>query len=86
MGKHAKKQYYDEAGNLVLKPYRLVDLSQIFDVNVLTLKKWIAQYPQELGEKNGKYYSVNQVRFMAEKFGLPQKIPVQMFPGMQNAA
>jgi len=86
MGKHIKKEYYDTQGNLIVKPYRLVDLTAIFDVNVITLKKWIAQYPNELGEKSGKYYSVIQVKFMIEKFGLPQKVCIQMFSKMQNVA
>lgn len=76
MGRHTIKQYYDTEGNLIVKPYRLKDLVAIFDVNAKTLKRWMEKYPEELGtkERNGKYYSVNQVRFMIEKFGLPGKI------------
>ena len=86
MGKHITKQYYDAAGNLIIKPYRLKDLTIIFDVNSNTFKKWLAKYESELGEKDGMYYSAKQVAIMIEKFGLPQKLPVRMFPSIQNVA
>jgi len=72
MGKHTEKQYYDGQGNLFIKPYRLKDLAAIFDINSLTLKRWMGKYREELEEKDGKYYSVRQVEFMIEKFGLPR--------------
>lgn len=74
MAKHTEKQYFDVQGNLIIKPYRLKDLAAIFDINQLTLKRWMGRYPCELTEKDGKYYSIRQVEFMIEKFGLPRKI------------
>jgi hypothetical protein len=79
MGTHKPKQYFDEQGNLNIKPYRLKDLVAIYDVNENTFKNWMAHYPGELGKKLGKYYSICQVEFMIEKFGLPKKIPVIQF-------
>lgn len=73
MGKHAAKAYYDEEGNLLVKPYRLKDLAAIFDINVQTLKRWMSKYP-ELLHKDGKYYTATQVEFCIDKFGLPKKI------------
>ena len=74
MGTHKSKQYFDEQGNLNIKPYRLKDLIAIFDVNENTFKKWMARYPDELSERDGKYFSIRQVEFMIEKFGLPKKV------------
>ncbi len=31
-------------------------------------------YPNELGERDGKYYSIRQVEFMICQFGLPRRI------------
>ena len=87
MSKHNKKQYYDEGGNLFIKPYRQKDLAAIFDINAQTLKRWMNKYPKELGHKQGNYYSIGQVRFCIEKFGLPQKISaVVSISTMQKAA
>lgn len=86
MAKHKDKQYYDEQGNLIVKPYRLKDLAAIFDVNQQTLKRWMNKHPQRLSEKDGKYYSVHQVNYMIEVFGLPHKVPVQLYTEISKAA
>ncbi len=87
MSKHHKKDYYDKDGNLFIKPYRQKDLAAIFDINAQTLKRWMSKYPEELGHKEGNYYSITQVKFCIEKFGLPQKIAaVIAINSMQNAA
>lgn len=76
MAKHQPKQYFDTAGHLIIKPYRLIDLAAIFDVNYKTMRRWMDKYPKELGKRDGKYYSIQQVNFCIEKFGLPAKITV----------
>lgn len=72
--KHDAKQYYTAEGNLIVKPYRLSDLAAIFDVNRKTMRKWMDKYPEDLSRHEGKYFSVRQVEFCLEKFGLPGRI------------
>lgn len=86
MGKHKTKQYYDESGNLIIKPYRLKDLAAIFDIKENTLKSWMSAYKEELKKEGRQYYTVMQVKFMIEKFGLPQKIYVQLPIRLNHAA
>jgi len=73
---HTKKQYYDTEGNLIVKPYRLSDLAAIFDVNRKTMRKWMDKYPDDLSIREGKYFSIRQVNFCLDKFGLPGKVIV----------
>lgn len=73
---HEKKQYFDTDGKLIVKPYRLSDLAAIFDVNRKTMRKWLDKYPDEMSKREGKYFSIQQVNFCLEKFGLPGKIIV----------
>jgi transposase-like protein len=73
---YVRKQYFDTDGKLFVKPYRLSDLATIFDVNRKTMRKWLDRYPDELGNREGKYFSVRQVQFCLEKFGLPGKVIV----------
>lgn len=73
---YVRKQYFDTDGKLIVKPYRLSDLATIFDVNRKTMRKWLDKYPDELGKREGKYFSVRQVQFCLEKFGLPGKVIV----------
>lgn len=74
MAKHEPKKYFDEKGNLIIKPYRIIDLAAIFDVNRKTMRRWMSNFPSELGKPDGKYYSINQVEFMIAQFGLPRRV------------
>lgn len=74
MAKHTPKQYYDGQGNLIIKPYRITDLAAIFDINRKTMRLWMNRYPHDLAKKEGKYFSIRQVEFMIEKFGLPKRL------------
>lgn len=71
MGKHVVKIYFNEQGQLIIKPYRIADLAVIYDVNRKTMCKWMERFPEELKAREGKYFSVQQVRFIVDKFGLP---------------
>ncbi|NCT73972.1 MAG: hypothetical protein GXC78_05535 [Chitinophagaceae bacterium] len=74
MATHKIKKFYDEDGNLIVKPYRLLDLAQIFDVNYRTFKRWVSNIEKEMGKPDGKYYSIKQVEYMIAQFGLPRKL------------
>lgn len=71
MSKHTPKRYFDSSGSLILKPYRMSDLENIYDVDARTLKKWLKVYESEIGERNGTYYTVQQVLTIVEKIGMP---------------
>ncbi len=68
------KKYFDNSGNLIVKPYRMMDLCIIFDVHYKTLRKWIQQHQNEIGDKFGIYYSAAQVECMLGKFGRPHVV------------
>ena len=61
--------------NLVreIKPYSTKELASIYDVCDKTMKKWIKPFISEVGEKNGRYYSVAQVKVIFDKLGVPCK-------------
>jgi hypothetical protein len=86
MARHKTKEYFDAQGNLIIKPYRIKDLAAIFDVNQQTLKRWMSKHPRQLGKRDGRYYSVHQVNYMIEVFGLPHKIPVHSVIQQNKAA
>lgn len=78
MAKHEPKKYFDDKGNLIIKPYRIIDLAAIFDVNRKTMKRWMSNFPNELGKREGKYFSINQVQFMIAQFGLPRRLNINV--------
>ncbi|TXJ28247.1 MAG: hypothetical protein E6Q24_05560 [Chitinophagaceae bacterium] len=77
MATQKQKVFYDKSGNLIIKPYRIKELTEIFDVNYRTFKRWVSNIEKEMGKPNGQYYSVSQVEYMIAQFGLPRKLDVQ---------
>ena len=57
-----------------IRPYSVKDLAGIYGVCDKTLKKWVKPFATEVGEKNGRYYSVAQVKVIFEKLGVPCKM------------
>lgn len=54
-----------------LKPYSLAELSVFYNVCDRTMKKWLRPFQAEIGEKQGRYYTINQVKTIFGKLGLP---------------
>ncbi|GGA90029.1 hypothetical protein [Puia dinghuensis] len=71
MSQRKPKQYFDEGGRLIVKPYRIIDLCAIFDVSYRTMRHWIDTHSAAIGEKEGNYYTAIQVECMLETFGRP---------------
>lgn len=57
-----------------IRPYSTKDLASIYGVCVKTFKKWITPFATEIGEKNGRYFSVAQVKIIFEKLDVPCKM------------
>lgn len=70
------KQVFDEQGNLIIRPYRLMDLATIYDVSPRTIRRWIDAKAPELGKKKKKYFTVDQVQGIVTALGIPQKVAV----------
>jgi hypothetical protein len=69
-----KKALYDEQGNLIIRPYRLMDLAAIYDVSTRTMRRWIDAKAAEYGKKEKKYFTIEQVIGIITALGVPQKI------------
>jgi hypothetical protein len=68
------KDFYDNQGNLIIRPYRLKDLSAIYGVSDRTVRRWIDEKAAEYGKKTKKYFTIEQVIGIVNAIGLPQKI------------
>jgi hypothetical protein len=69
-----QKALYDEQGNLIIRPYRLMDLAAIYDVSTRTMRRWIDAKAAEYGKKEKKYFTIEQVIGIITALGVPQKI------------
>lgn len=57
-----------------LKAYTVGELADIYGVDWRTFKRWLVPFKEEIGERNGRYYTINQVKIIFEKIGLPCRI------------
>ena len=72
--KVVKRNYYDDQGNLLIKPYRLKDLAEIYGVCNRTMKKWITNAAPQAKRNRSQFYPIAAVANILEALGLPQRI------------
>lgn len=74
--KIVKRNFFDEEGHLLIKPYRIKDLAEIYDVSTKTMRKWIAS-KAGVAKKESQYFTVHDVAKIVSVIGLPQKINIK---------
>jgi hypothetical protein len=72
--KIVKRNYYDEEGNLLIKPYRLKDLAEIYGVSNKVLKKWITNTLPDVQRKDSLFFMAGDVEKIVNAIGFPKKI------------
>lgn len=50
-----------EYNDIIIKPYTHHELSVLYGVSWRTLQRWLKKHQQEIGEKDGHYYTIRQV-------------------------
>jgi hypothetical protein len=75
--KVVKRAYFDQDGNLLIKPYRIRDLAAIYNICTKTMKNWIAVSCPEIKRGKSQFYSVSQVITIVNAIGLPQTIIIK---------
>lgn len=61
---------------MIVRPYTLIEIARIYGVHYKTMSKWIKPFAEEVGRKNGRMYSVAQVRIILDKLGIPGEIKI----------
>lgn len=74
--KIVKRNFFDEEGHLLIKPYRIKDLAEIYDVSTKTVRKWVAN-KAGVEKTKSQYFTVNDVTKIVAAIGLPQKINIK---------
>ncbi|MFA6923619.1 MAG: hypothetical protein WC223_05125 [Bacteroidales bacterium] len=54
-----------------IRPYTLSEISAFYKVHYKTLKRWLSPFKDEIGQKNGKFYSIKQVEIIFKKLSFP---------------
>lgn len=61
---------------IALKAYSMTELAKIYKVDWRTFKKWLLPFSNEIGAKQGRFYTIPQVKVIFEKLSLPGEIAV----------
>ncbi|MBS1636478.1 MAG: hypothetical protein JST26_11235 [Bacteroidetes bacterium] len=54
-----------------LKGYSKRELAEKYNISIRTFNTWLKPFEDKVGEKRGRYYTVNQVKTIIELIGLP---------------
>lgn len=57
-----------------IKIYSKKQLAGLYEVDPRTFNKWIKPHEEKIGEKSGRFYTVQQIKVIFEVLGLPSKI------------
>lgn len=57
-----------------VKPYSPKTLSSLYGVSIKTFRKWLLPFQDQIGRKNGHYYTSLQVKIIVEKIGVPDML------------
>lgn len=65
-----------------IKRYKLYELAAIYKVNRKTFRGWVDKFKNEVGPREGHYYSIPQVKIILKKLELPSY--VKIYPENSN--
>jgi hypothetical protein len=54
-----------------LRAYTALELSRFYSVCKKTFMRWLKPFEEAIGERQGRYYNINQVKIILEKLGIP---------------
>lgn len=54
-----------------LKPYAPFEIAEIYEVDKRTLNKWLKPFKEDIGPRQGRFYTIAQVKKIFEKLCVP---------------
>jgi hypothetical protein len=72
------KRYFDEYGHFIIRPYRQKDIAWVYGVSTRTIRRWMKKLTPMIGNKNAKYYTIEEVTTIVQAIGIPSTlVPLQ---------
>jgi hypothetical protein len=60
-----------KSGEVSIRPYTHKELAALNGVSWLTFQRWLKPFADEIGVKNGHFYTARQVEIIFQKLGKP---------------
>ncbi len=64
----------EEKNIIQVKPCTVKELALMYGVSRITFRKWLNKFKAELGERNGRYFSIPQVKIIFRHLDVPSTI------------
>jgi len=58
---------------ITVKHYTTTELSALYGVSTKTLKRWLRPLASVIGENDGRFFTILQVKLIFEKIGIPKQ-------------
>lgn len=62
-----------------IRPYTLKELAALYGVHRETFRNWLEPFKEELGERQGYYYSIKQIKLIFKKIQLPTYVKLKEY-------
>lgn len=59
-----------------LKAYTVKQLSELYGVSAKTFRRWLQPFVKSIGEKQGYFYNISQVKCIISNLGTPGNVSV----------
>lgn len=56
-----------------LRSYSLSELAKLYGMCRDTMRKWVSPFSDEIGVRNGRFYSITQVKIIFDRLGWPEE-------------
>lgn len=57
-----------------IKPYTPSEIAELYGISRKVMNRWLLPHLDEIGTRQGRYYTALQVKTIFEKLGLPGKL------------
>jgi transcriptional antiterminator len=61
---------------ITIQPYTTVELSRIYRVSRATIRRWLKKIAHLLGERDGNYWQIPQVKIIFKHLDLPSYVVI----------
>ena len=62
------------SNGIIIKPYSLGELAKLYDVDRKTFRGWLTPFQKEIGKREGRYYTIRQIKIIFKKLDFPMTI------------
>jgi hypothetical protein len=70
------EQTEDRVFFIPIKPYMLCELAALYGTSRVTMRKWLKKIEKETGKREGRFYSIPQVKIIFDILDTPTMLKV----------